>query len=207
MATLAIVGGASGVGKTTLLRGSTSLPIINTGTLFKNAMDIANRDEIRSTDWSCFEEAVSDSLAEWILNALSESSEGLIVDTHFAAKLRGSKYRIGLRSGLLSRIASEVVRFANDKNLHLSFRIILIRCDPHSLLGRRRLDVTRQRELIPSDCYNDLRSNWSKSFDYNSAISRALRQIKGSDVHEVKYSLIDNISKEVGIDTLKLALL
>ena len=50
-----IIGGASGVGKTSLLKLFSDFRQVNTGDLFKSSMSLLNRDEVRGGDWPEFE--------------------------------------------------------------------------------------------------------------------------------------------------------
>src|SRR4051794_18441067 len=84
---LLIVGGASGVGKTTLLEYN-AVQRFNTGDLFKKHMSLSDRDIVRSGDWSLVEDAVAEELNGLIVQSLSAHGEA-IVDTHFAAKILG----------------------------------------------------------------------------------------------------------------------
>ena len=101
--TLAIVGGASGVGKSTLLGALDSTQQSSTGTLFKNRMTLATLDEVRSSHWPDYEEAVTEDLRSEVIETLARA-ESAVIDTHFAAKTPGGEYRIGLRADLLVQL-------------------------------------------------------------------------------------------------------
>lgn len=183
---LSIIGGASGVGKTSLLKLFADIKQINTGDLFKHAMTLGNRDEIKKGDWSIFEDDVTSDM----VNVVSESirdNQSLIIDTHFSAKIFGTSYRIGLREEYLYKFGQAI--FSLNKSA-LSVEIILITANPYLLLTRRRLDKSRNRELVPSDCYNDLRSNDIYSRRYLSALKTAAK--KSNQKFRIEYHIIGN---------------
>ena|ERR1700733_5452154 len=167
-----IIGGASGVGKSSLLQQHSSIPQINTGTLFKERMKLVDRDTVRSTNWSDYEDVVAGDLAKSVVIALKAHRVALI-DTHFAAKIKARSYRIGLGAPLLSRIAHEVFAFGDEAKEPIRVAVVLVRCGIHSLLRRRRLDKNRNRELLPSDCYKALLSNDRYFWDYYHGFLRA----------------------------------
>jgi len=184
---LLIIGGASGVGKTSLLKLFANIKQINTGDLFKRAMTLRNRDEIKKGDWSIFENDVALDMAA----IASESillDRNLIIDTHFAAKIFGTSYRIGLREEYLRQVGQAI--FKSDAISTLSINVILISANPYLLLTRRRLDKSRNRELVPSDCYNDLRSNDIYSHRYLSALKMAAKI--SSKTCKIEYNIINN---------------
>lgn len=185
-----IVGGASGVGKSTLLEPLENVNRFNTGTLFSSHMSLADRDSVRSGDWSVFEEAVTNDLISLSLKSLSKNTT-TILDTHFAAKLRGRNYRIGLEKKHLFRLGKEVLNYFSESNKPLLIYVLLINCNPHDLLERRRLDTKRNRELVPSDCYNGLRENKFLAKDYLTEMLRAKNQFSDLDC-DVQYKVIDN---------------
>lgn len=169
-----IIGGASGVGKTSLLRSFSDIKQVNTGDLFQQSMSLENRDEIRKGDWSVLEGDVTKKLAD-ISSESIRSKKDLIIDTHFAAKIYGSQYRIGLKEEYLYQLGKSILKLC--VNEMLTVNVILISADPHSLLTRRRLDRSRNRELVPSDCYRDLRYNDVYSRRYLTAFRRAEKNI------------------------------
>lgn len=198
--TLAIVGGAAGVGKSTLLDELANVSRFSTGTLFKKHMTLASRDDVRISDWSLYEDAVAQDLTDLVVSSLS-NGEIAIIDTHFAAKLRGKLYRIGLKQQLLFNLGRAAFEYADSKGQSLSAKIVLINCGPHELLNRRRLDKSRNRELIPSDCYNGLRENKTLANQYLFELLRA-RGDSGNQ-HEVKHYVVENNDLQVAADELK----
>ena len=71
--------------------------------------------------------------------------------------------------------------------------VILITTNPYLLLARRRLDLSRKRELIPSDCYNDLRCNDVYSHRYLSTLRRAGKNNeKYEKFVKTEYQIINN---------------
>ncbi len=187
-----VVGGASGVGKSTVLSAADlGLGAINTGTLFKARMSIANRDQVRTADWSKFEEEVTLDLTRTTLGQLVENGKA-VIDTHFAAKILGHDYRLGLKQSLLFDLARQFAQHAESADSSLELKVVLFDCDPHSLLERRRLDSSRKRELIPSDCYNALRENAVCSRRYVSEFRRALHDSAFTSIHRVSYIKIKN---------------
>ena len=188
---LAVVGGASGVGKTTVLKAVAEVPHFNTGTLFKSRMSVESRDDIRKSDWSQVEEAVADDLAEVAVSSLREGG-AVIIDTHFAAKLNGHLYRVGLKRPLIFQVGRRAFEFADATGCDLHVFVILIDCDPHALLRRRRMDTSRQRELVPSDCLNALRDNKMCSFQYHRELIRACVAASPRQQHKVNYVPVDN---------------
>ncbi|MFH1225838.1 MAG: ATP-binding protein [bacterium] len=197
---LSIVGGAAGVGKTALLeKAAVSAERINTGTLFKRCMSLKKRDDVKKGDWSVYEADVGKELANLVLK-FANQGKNVIVDTHFAAKIHDRNYRIGLKEQYLFDFGISVFKAIKENIL---VQIILIATSPHSLLNRRKLDKTRDRELIPSDCYNDLRSNNATSSGYMREMLRAAQ--KTSDVNriDVKYYCIENNNFETSLTNLK----
>lgn len=188
--TLAIVGGASGVGKSTLLGALDSTQQSSTGTLFKNRMTLATRDEVRSSHWPDYEEAVTEDLRSEVIETLARA-ESAVIDTHFAAKTPGGEYRIGLRADLLVQLGTAVSAWSELHGRSLSVKVILARCDPQALLRRRRLDKNRSRELNPADCFNALRENDHCSLQYIDAFRRAVRAA-GMPGHRVTSHTIEN---------------
>lgn len=167
-----IIGGASGVGKTSLLKLFTSIKQINTGDLFKLSLSLENRDEIKRGDWSVLEGSVTAKIISIASDAI-QNNQDLIIDTHFAAKIYNKQYRIGLKEEYLHQFGKSIIKLSMDANQRILFKIILITTNPYLLLMRRRLDDSRTRELIPSDCYNDLRCNDVYIYRYISALRRA----------------------------------
>lgn len=184
---LTIIGGASGVGKTSLLKLFADIKQVNTGDLFKHAMILSNRDEIKKGDWSTFEYDVISNMI-YVTSNLLRTDQDLIIDTHFAAKIFGTSYRIGLKEKYLCQFGQTI--FKLDLIDRLSINVILITTDPYLLLARRRLDRFRNRELVPSDCYNDLRSNDIYSHRYLSTLRIANKKINRQC--KINYHLIKN---------------
>lgn len=189
---LSIIGGAAGVGKTSLLRQFDNIKQINTGDLFKEAMLLENRDEIRNGDWSILEKDVMVSMINVVSDAL-RSGQDLIIDTHFAAKICNKRYRIGLEEKYLIRFGEMILKSSSDINRRIKISIILISTNPYLLLTRRRLDKSRNRELIPSDCYKDLRCNDIYSHRYLSSLRRSHKNLRINDkMYEIKHHVIQN---------------
>lgn len=196
-----LIGGASGVGKSTILK---RIPIenkVNTGTLFKNRMAISSRDEIRSSNWSEFEGEVADDLAQFVIESLS-SGKPVVIDTHFAAKLNGRRYRIGLKRNLIFELGRQVFDYALQNKKSLKVFVVLIGCNPHSLLRRRRLDKSRNRELFPSDCFNALRDNRVCSGQYLSELLRARTGLSDIDGLSIEYSIVENEDLDKAVSAL-----
>lgn len=187
---LVVVGGASGVGKSTLLEPLSNFPRFNTGTFFKNRMSLANRDDVRKQAWPHYEADVSDDLVAEITTA-TVSSDVAILDTHFAAKTPSGEYRIGLRAELLFSIGARLAQMAEENGRALIVKMVLARCDPHALLHRRRLDSGRARELVPSDCFNALRENDHCSLQYSDAFRRSI-QSREEKTHLLRSYTIEN---------------
>ncbi|GEM_PF-2137305 len=188
---LAIVGGASGVGKTTLLGAIPGLQIFNTGTFFTERIKLASRDDVRKSDWSIFEEEVLSDLSRSVLTSL-DADKTIVIDTHFAAKIHGRQYRIGLKRNLIFLLGKDIFLCSEKNEKMMIVRVVLINTDPHSLLLRRRMDNTRDREIVPSDCLNDLLENRKCAGQYLSELIRAQRQICGSSASRVKYDVVEN---------------
>ena len=197
---LTIVGGASGVGKTSLLK-QTDLKAkqINTGTLFKKRMTLDKRDDVRKGDWSIYEPEVMNDLSNFVLESF-QRGEDVIIDTHFAAKIYGRNYRIGLKEKFLFDFGMFVFR---EIKADILIQIVLITADPYTLLERRRLDESRDRELIPSDCYNDLRSNDVYSIRYSGEIYRAFQKFGSIGRYNIEYHRIENNDFEAALANLK----
>jgi len=171
---LAAIGGASGVGKTSVLNAA--LPtleakalVMNTGTYFKNALQIESRDDVRVSDWPDVEARVARAIADDIRGS---DSSLLIVDTHFAAKTRFGTYRVGLDETLITAVAQAAADTAEIRGVALLLRVALIYSEVAQLLDRRRHDTTRARELDAYDCYNALRHNRRCGPHYSSAFRR-----------------------------------
>lgn len=128
---LTIVGGASGVGKTSLLKqADLKAKRINTGTLFKKYMALNKRDDVRKGDWSIYEPKVMDDLSNFVLEFF-QRGENVIIDTHFAAKIYGRNYRIGLKEKYLFNFGMFVFRKIKTDTL---IQVALITADPHAFL-------------------------------------------------------------------------
>lgn len=189
---LSIIGGASGVGKTSLLRLFADIKQVNTGDLFKRAMSLENRDEIKSGDWSILEADVTTEMINIVSDAF-QAGQDLIIDTHFAAKIYNKQYRIGLEEKYLIQFGKKIFKLCSDINRRIKVDVILISTNPYLLLTRRRLDKSRNRELIPSDCYNDLRCNDVYSYRYLSALRRTRKILEANDrMLEMKHHIIQN---------------
>jgi len=187
---LSIVGGASGVGKTSLLRSFADIKQINTGDLFKSEMTLGNRDEIKKGNWTVFETSVTTNMIQATIESIQRKQD-LIIDTHFGAKIYNREYRIGLKEEYLYQFGCSVLGSSVD---NITIKVVLVTTDPFLLLTRRRMDQTRDRELVPSDCYNDLRNNDIYSLRYFSALRRAegnLGLSKGSYV--IEYHVVENV--------------
>jgi adenylate kinase len=184
---LAFIGGASGVGKSTVLGMLPDELKFNTGTLFKEHMALEDRDDVRKKVWSNFEDAVAADLVHIVGQALDRHGVA-IVDTHFSAQHHGREYRIGMRQNLIHWIGHELFARAADRGILVSAKVILVKCDVNSLLRRRRLDTARKRPLVPADCFNALRANDTCSHEYFRELVRAA---KGSE-HTVQYFTVEN---------------
>jgi len=188
---LSIVGGASGVGKTSLLRSFADIKQINTGDLFKSEMTLGNRDEIKKGNWAVFETSVTTNMIRATIKSI-QSRQDLIIDTHFGAKIYNREYRIGLKEEYLYQFGYSVLDSLVD---NIIIKVVLVTTDPFLLLTRRRMDQTRDRELVPSDCYNDLRNNDIYSLRYFSALRRAESNLglsRGSYI--IEYHVVENIT-------------
>lgn len=181
---LTIIGGASGVGKTSLLKSLADIRQINTGDLFKRAMILGNRDDIKKGDWSVYEEDVASDMAKITIESIG-SGQDIIIDTHFAAKIFGKSYRIGLREEYLRQFGQAILSQES-----IAIRVVLVSTDPYLLLNRRRLDSSRNRELVPSDCYNDLRSNdiYSRRYSHTLRMEAGKVNLKC----DIEYHVVDN---------------
>lgn len=189
---LSIIGGASGVGKTSLLRLFEDIKQVNTGDLFKQAMLLENRDEIRNGDWSILEPDVTTSMINVVSDAFKVGQD-LIIDTHFSAKIHNKQYRIGLEEKWLVRFGETIFKLSSDTNKKVKINVILISASPYLLLTRRRLDKSRNRELVPSDCYNDLRYNNVYSHRYLSTLRRACKNLSiNEQIYKMKYDIVKN---------------
>ncbi|MBU4455392.1 hypothetical protein KJ586_02695 [Patescibacteria group bacterium] len=197
---LTIVGGASGVGKTSLLKQTDSkAKQINTGTLFKKHMVLNKRDDVRKGDWSAYEPGVMNDLSNFVLISF-QRGEDVIIDTHFAAKIYGKNYRIGLKEKYLFDFGMFVFNIIKTDTL---IQVVLITADPHALLNRRRLDKSRDRELVLSDCYNDLRSNDVYSTRYSREISRAFQKFGSTGRDNIRYHRVENNDFKAALINLK----
>lgn len=187
-----IIGGASGVGKTSLLGLFTDIKQVNTGDLFKLSMSLENRDEIKKGDWSMLETNVTARMISIASDAI-QNNQDLIIDTHFAAKIHNKQYRIGLKEEYLYQFGNSILKLSADTNKKIIINVILISINPHLLLARRRLDKSRNRELVPSDCYNDLRCNDIYVYRYLSALRRAEKKV-GIDkkLYGMEYHIVKN---------------
>lgn len=201
-ATLLLVGGASGVGKTTVLDGLKGYPILNTGDLFKESMKVRDRDGIKNSDWTKVEDVVAEKIAVRATDLLLEK-RAIIIDTHFAAKVHGKRYRIGLRRDLIYTIVGSVMADCDRKAIRLQTKVVLIFCDPYALLRRRRLDTSRKRELVPAECVIALRENNRCSLFYLHESSRARADLTGSALHEVSYLRLENDDLKKAVNQLK----
>jgi adenylate kinase len=178
---LTFLGGASGVGKTYLLERAGDIIHVSTGTLFKELMVLASRDDVRKTDWSHYEEQVQAELLFQILGLVSLGTERpIVIDTHFGAKISGRGYRIGMRSDLITSLATEIFETACGLATECRLSVVLVTTDAHSLLKRRRLDRSRSRELVASDCVKGLKANEGYSHDYFQSVLRAENMVYGN---------------------------
>lgn len=186
---IAVIGGAAGVGKTCLLAGLGSWVQLSTGTLFKKHMSLSNRDEIRNGDWSLVESDVASDLRNGVLQALTQDGQNVAIDTHFAAKIHGRSYRIGLRELHLRDLGRAVFEWAVERGRPFRLDVVLVTTDPVALLQRRRLDRSRLRELLPSDCVTGLRRNEQYAFKYYQELARSVPA--GAPI-QVKYKVLRN---------------
>lgn len=186
-----IIGGASGVGKTSLLGLFTDIKQVNTGDLFKLSMSLENRDEIKQGNWSILETNVTTRIISITSDAI-RNNQDLIIDTHFAAKIHNKQYRIGLKEEYLYQFGKSILKLSTNTNKKVAINVILISTNPHLLLDRRRLDESRNRELVPSDCYNDLRCNDVYVYRYLSALRRAEKKV---GINKKLYSMECHIVK------------
>ena len=185
-----IIGGASGVGKTSLLKLFSDFRQVNTGDLFKSSMSLLNRDEVRGGDWPEFEIEVTKKLID-IASESIRFGEDVIIDTHFAAKTHSKSYRIGLKEECLYQFGRSVINLIAGSEAIIN--VVLITTNPYLLLTRRRLDKYRNRELVPSDCYNDLRSNNAYFHKYSFAFRRAGKEAsKDGKSFSIEQYVIDN---------------
>ncbi len=189
---LSIIGGASGVGKTSLLRLFEDIKQVNTGDLFKQVMLLENRDEIRNGDWSILESDVTANMINVVSDAF-QVGQDLIIDTHFSAKIYNKQYRIGLEEKWLLQFGEAIFKLNSGIDKGIKINVILISTSPYLLLTRRRLDKSRNRELVPSDCYNDLRCNNIYSHRYLSALRRACKNLNiNEQTYKMKYDIVQN---------------
>lgn len=188
-ARIAVIGGAAGVGKTSLLACLDSWVQVSTGTLFKKHMSLASRDEIRNGDWSLVEGEVAADLRDEVLRGLVQDGQNVAIDTHFAAKILGRSYRIGLREVHLRELGKTVFQWVAEHGSPFRADVILVTTDPAALLQRRRLDRSRSRELLPSDCVTGLRRNDQYAFKYYQEVARSVPD--GAPI-QVKYQVVRN---------------
>ena len=188
---LVFVGGASGVGKTTLLHAVPNIQPLNTGSLFRDRMALASRDDVRKGDWAEYEEEVANDLLAMVIKSFTTSNLS-VVDTHFAARIHNREYRIGLQRKLIYTLSKNIFSYSEYAGKLVYAIIVLIDCDVHMLLHRRRTDKNRNRELVPSDCFNDLRENRVLSRQYFSELLRAKNRIDSPRDHLVQYLVVEN---------------
>jgi adenylate kinase len=153
-------------------------------------MAVPDRDSIRSGDWSKFENDVAGDLVHKAVESLS-AAEDLVIDTHFAAKVNGSHYRIGLRHDLIFQIVQRACEFAANR-ITLRVLVVHIHSDPFALLARRRLDKERKRELVPSDCVTALSRNSVCAGQYHHEALRAVRAAKLDPRSVCAFHRVDN---------------
>ena len=199
---LLIVGGASGVGKSTVLKALSTHPQLNTGDFFKSAMKIADRDAIKSANWLDYQDTVTSALVENISDAFKKGSL-TIIDTHFSAKAYGKSYRIGLRKDLIYKLGVHAFQQAEHHCCILNVIVALIFCDPYTLLERRRLDSVRRRELFPADCVTALRENNRCSVFYLHEMARARSDSSHDRLHSVRFLRIKNMDLRRARQTLR----
>lgn len=198
---LGVVGGASGVGKTTLLNAISWMDRVNTGDLFKRHMSLGNRDDIRNQNWADFEEGVGQDLLAAIDDRLPQKS-GLLIDTHFAAKLNGDTYRIGLHRDQIFRLAKEASRLAAQNGITVKTQIVHVTSEPTLLLTRRRLDESRKRELVPSDCVQALRRNAQCSGQYLYEFARGYNASESQNTSTPKLHHITNSNLRLALSEM-----
>lgn len=186
---IAVIGGAAGVGKTSLLACLDSWVQFSTGTLFKKHMSLASRDEIRNGDWSLFEGEVASELRDEVLRTLTQDGQNVAIDTHFAAKIYGRSYRIGLSEVHLRDFGRAIFQWAAERGSPFRADVILVTTDPVALLQRRRLDRSRSRELLPSDCVLGLRRNDQYAFKYYQELAHS---VPDGVLIQVKYQVLRN---------------
>lgn len=204
---LGVVGGASGVGKTTLLNAVSWLDRVNTGDLFKRHMALANRDEIRSLNWAAFEGEVRRDLETAVREKAVRGKRGILIDTHFAAKLNGDAYRIGLERSEIFSLASSAVKLASEYGIRLHTLIVHVTAEPAQLLTRRRLDGSRKRELVPSDCVQALTRNEQCSGQYLYEFARAFRGYGRDEVSPPRLTHIMNSDLDRAVSEMTSAFL
>jgi len=101
------------------------------------------------------------------------AGEHAIIDTHFAAKLHGTHYRIGLSRELIFKLARGLFASVAERGQSLHAAVVLIDANPHCLLTRRREDTSRNREIDPADCVRALQRNRMCVGQYASEFARA----------------------------------
>lgn len=199
---LLIVGGASGVGKTSVLQRLLGVQQISTGTLFKGYMALQSRDAVRTVNWAMCEDAVAKDLVASVVGLLPDHP-GAIIDTHFAAKIHDRSYRIGLSKPLIFRLGRELFRAADACGRRAWISVALVAVDSRSLLNRRRGDTTRDREFSPSDCVLSLRANSGCAAEYASEFWRAELAAYDEIGQRVTSAVIENCNLDSAQDALE----
>jgi adenylate kinase len=156
--TLIVVGGASGVGKTSVISPISETKSFSTGDYFKSAMRLADRDKIRTLNWLDFQADVSETLSH-DLKRHFQDHDSAVIDTHFAAKESNGRYVLGLSRPHLHILYRNVFGGVVERGGEVKTHFILIDCNPTQLLDRRRNDSSRDRELHPADCVRSISRN------------------------------------------------
>lgn len=202
MIKIAVIGGASGVGKTTLLNTIPKLKLFNTGSFFKTYMGLHKRDDVRKGDWSVYERDVIKDITKSVI-ASFEYNQKIVIKTHFAAKIYDKKYRIGLKKNLIHSFGKKIFSHSLKCQMEIIVDVILIASDPYSLLYRRKMDTTRERAPVLSDCLKALRVNEIYSRYYYSELSRAEEKVFEVSKDRVHYHVIENENLGSATKTLK----
>ncbi len=172
-----IIGGAGGVGKTSIVHSlkqlysvnsSRSISIFSTGDYFSRLLcDSSNleRDQVKNIHWKKSEQKVITSIIKDV-HALPNSAI-YVLDTHFAANSPAG-YMMGLGIKQIEQLACEIKLVRNSKKSVL-VAIVLIEADISDVMRRRSDDIERLREFSAMDIIGDLEQTRLYSLFYYQA--------------------------------------
>jgi len=189
-----IIGGASGVGKTSLVRDcvdKTKYKVISTGDLFESAANDVfglsiDRDSLKHMNWKILEDYVVESLC----NIAESIDSSLVVDTHYAV-LHSGEFIRGLGRHSIRKFGNSLKKSGYEK-----CDCILVEA-PYNEIKKRVASDSRKRDM--NILFDEIEANRKFADDYVSILSGYLPSKKicicNSDYEKAKEKLSDLIGR------------